>query len=78
VVVLGDTARVPVAETVPTVGLIETVVAPVTFQLKVEDEPAVIGEVAVKLVITGTPVWATVIVTGPEVTEPIALVAVMV
>ena len=59
VVTEGETAFVPDAATAPTLGVIETLVAPVVVQDRVEDSPAVIVTgLAVKLAV-GEPGEAT-------------------
>lgn len=63
VVVVGTRVRVPVAATVPTSGVMLTVVAPVTVHVSVVLSPAVmdVGP-AVNVVMTGMPAAVTVTV----------------
>lgn len=58
---MGVRVRVPVADTVPTPGVILIVVAPVTVQVSVVSLPAVMDVgLAVKVVMTGMPAAVTV------------------
>jgi len=75
---VGDTVFVPIDETVPISGLIETDVAPLTSQVRVAASPEEIEVIsAAKVVITGLPAVFTVTVTDPAVL-PTPLVAVSV
>jgi hypothetical protein len=78
VVVVSEPVALPEAETGPTLGAIETDVAPLVLQLSVVLPPALMLEgLAVKLFITGGEAAATVTVACP-VTLPAALLAVSV
>lgn len=77
-VVVGVKVRVPVAATVPTSGMILTVVAPVTDHVSVVLSPAVIDVgLAVNVVMTGMPAAVTV-TTAVAVVSPALLPAVRV